>query len=335
MSVLKIGSKGPQVTSLQLNLKTVGFFKFEADGDFGPDTLMCVKQFQKSIGIKADGIVGEQTMAKLRENVDLIKKKSISSSRPVIATSVEQKPLALRCLELTATIETSQAPPHCFAMVSGNFDKMAVSFGALQWNFGQKSLQPILNNIINNYPQVAASVFQNNLQTLKKLLAGRFEELMSYFSNIQVQDKNAWLQWQEQFKKLGYTKECVEAQLKEASAKYQAALAMCEDYGLYTENAVALMFDIIVQNGSIKSSTRASILQDFSSAKNETEKLVIIANRRAADAKAEWQKDVLARKETIARGFGKVHGKNFDLKSDFGISNVEAKDLKSYKLSAA
>lgn len=333
MPLLKIGSQGHEVEVLQQNLKSAGFFKYKIDGEFGPDTLTCVKQFQKSIGIKADGIVGAQTYVKLNEALENIRKNSTPKTRPAVSTSV--KPLSLRCLELTATIETSQTPPHCFAVVSGNFDKMAVSFGALQWNFGQKSLQPILNEIISKHPLVATTIFKNNFETLKKLLTGPHEELMTYFSNIQTQDKASWLQWKEQFKNLGYTAECVNAQLKEASTKYQTALNMCRDYGLLTENAVALMFDIVVQNGSIKNSTRTAILSDFKSVKNETEKLIIVAKRRAADAKPEWQKDVLARKETIARGLGIVHGKTFNLETEFGIRPIEASELGSTRANAA
>lgn len=329
MSLLKMGSKGSAVTDLQKLLKGAGFFKFDIDGDYGPQTEACVKQFQKSVKIKADGIAGPTTFAHLE------KWKSTSKTKTTTPFTSTNKPLALRCLELTATIETGELPPHCFAGVSGNFDKMAVSFGALQWNFGMKSLQPILNDLISKKPQVVKKVFGNNYDILTKLLNGPHDELMHYFSSIQVNDKNLWLNWKEQFKNLGYTKECVDAQLKEANAKYQKALTLCEDYGLFTENAVALMFDIIVQNGSIKSTTRAAILQDFASAKNETEKLVIVARRRSADSKPEWQKDVLTRKETIATGSGKVHGRNLNLEVDFGIRHVEAKDLESVKLKVA
>ncbi|MBY0553171.1 peptidoglycan-binding protein [bacterium] len=329
MSALKIGSKGREVESLQQNLKSAGFFRFEIDGDFGPQTETSVKQFQKAAKIKADGIAGPTTLSQLQNW------KSRNSSKTTTNISANKKPLALRCLELTATIETGELPPHCFAGVSGNFDKMAVSFGALQWNFGMKSLQPILNELITKKPQVVKKVFGDHYEVLTKLLKEPHDELMKYFSSIQVENKNLWLVWKEQFKNLGYTKECVDAQLKEANAKYQTALNMCADYGLYTENAVALMFDIVVQNGSIKSATRTAILQDFVSAKNETEKLVIVARRRSADSKPEWQKDVLARKETIAKGFGKIHGKNLNLETDFGIRSVEAADLKSPKSKVA
>lgn len=59
MTTLKLNSRGSEVVILQqkLNLK--------ADGIFGPLTEEAVKQFQKDNGLKADGIVGTNTWAKI------------------------------------------------------------------------------------------------------------------------------------------------------------------------------------------------------------------------------------------------------------------------------
>lgn len=57
MDVLKKGSKGPAVVTLQ------EFLKITADGDFGPKTESAVKSYQKKNGLVADGIVGPKTWA--------------------------------------------------------------------------------------------------------------------------------------------------------------------------------------------------------------------------------------------------------------------------------
>ena len=57
MTVLKKGSKGPAVVTLQ------EFLKLKADGDFGPKTESAVKAWQKSHGLIDDGIVGKKTWA--------------------------------------------------------------------------------------------------------------------------------------------------------------------------------------------------------------------------------------------------------------------------------
>lgn len=53
--VLKIGSKGKEVKSLQ---EYLGIY---ADGDFGPNTEKYVKKWQSENGLSADGIVGPKT----------------------------------------------------------------------------------------------------------------------------------------------------------------------------------------------------------------------------------------------------------------------------------
>lgn len=65
MSVLKQGSKGPEVTDLQIKLQRLGFKPGMADGRFGPGTKKALIAFQKSMGLKADGIAGPRTRSAL------------------------------------------------------------------------------------------------------------------------------------------------------------------------------------------------------------------------------------------------------------------------------
>lgn len=62
-SLLKLGSKGDKVKSLQNKLIKIGedLSKFGADGDFGEETDKAVKKFQSQVGIAVDGIVGPET----------------------------------------------------------------------------------------------------------------------------------------------------------------------------------------------------------------------------------------------------------------------------------
>lgn len=64
--VLKIGSSGELVKTLQTNLNTLGFNCGTADGVFGANTLTAVKSFQTKHGLTVDGIVGEQTLAAIQ-----------------------------------------------------------------------------------------------------------------------------------------------------------------------------------------------------------------------------------------------------------------------------
>lgn len=66
MPLLKRGSSGPDVLTLQSALKQLGFDPNGVDGHFGPGTEAAVKAFQTSKGLNADGIAGPNTMAALQ-----------------------------------------------------------------------------------------------------------------------------------------------------------------------------------------------------------------------------------------------------------------------------
>lgn len=63
--VLKRGSRGSEVTALQNQLKTMGYFTVEPTGFYGPVTQQAVQKLQGDQGIPADGIVGKKTWSVL------------------------------------------------------------------------------------------------------------------------------------------------------------------------------------------------------------------------------------------------------------------------------
>ena len=71
MAVLKRGSSGPDVLTLQSTLKQLGFDPNGVDGTFGPGTEAAVKAFQQSKGLTPDGMVGPDTMAALQSSASV------------------------------------------------------------------------------------------------------------------------------------------------------------------------------------------------------------------------------------------------------------------------
>lgn len=81
MAVYKRGSVGEAVKQIQ---KALGI---KADGIFGTGTEAAVKKFQKENGLYADGIVGNKTMAKLMEKMDTDISPII---KPVVALDIRE-----------------------------------------------------------------------------------------------------------------------------------------------------------------------------------------------------------------------------------------------------
>jgi peptidoglycan hydrolase-like protein with peptidoglycan-binding domain len=82
--LLRRGSRGQDVKELQSILKTKGLYSKSIDGIFGSGTENGVRGFQKSVGIKVDGIVGPVTISRLKDN-----SQSSDSSRGDSERSVE------------------------------------------------------------------------------------------------------------------------------------------------------------------------------------------------------------------------------------------------------
>ena len=68
MPVLKLGSSGTEVTSLQQRLKELGFDPNGVDGNFGGGTQAAVIAFQRANKLEPDGKVGPGTAAALGLN---------------------------------------------------------------------------------------------------------------------------------------------------------------------------------------------------------------------------------------------------------------------------
>ena len=64
-AVIKRGSRGDEVVTLQKKLKQWGYYDGSVDGVFGAGTEKAVQYFQRKNGLTADGVVGAKTAAAL------------------------------------------------------------------------------------------------------------------------------------------------------------------------------------------------------------------------------------------------------------------------------
>lgn len=65
LPILRQGITGPAVARVQETLRVRGFYDGEIDGIFGPGTEAAVKDFQASVQLAADGVVGPATWGAL------------------------------------------------------------------------------------------------------------------------------------------------------------------------------------------------------------------------------------------------------------------------------
>lgn len=314
MPAYQLGSRGEEVRAIQRKLTEHGLYRGPIDGDYGGGTQAAVLGFQKVKGLQADGVVDAATWRAL-----------MGSDLP--APAIASESLIFRCLALTGSFETGKGPPDCFCGISGDFDGQGISFGVLQWNFGQGTLQKLLADMTARHSDIVGGIFGDHLDALTTALASDSDELMSFARSVQHPVKKyVYEPWSGFAKSLGRTPEFQAIQTEHAQGIFERALALSREYGLWSERGAALMFDIVTQNGSISRLTKARILGEIqalpaslSEDQRELRKMEIIANRRAEAANPRWVDDVRVRKLCIATGAGSVHGIPYRLDDQFGI----------------
>jgi len=314
---LQRGAKGREVTRLEIRLGELGLYDGGFDDSFGPGLEKAVAAFQRQRGLPATGVADDATSQAL-----------FADPSPRLA-AVKGKPLDFRCLMLTSLFETDQGVPGCFGALAGSFDGQGISFGVLQWNLGQGTLQTLLKRVNAANPEVLKQAFGDGCDKLVGILSGGSKAGLAFASTIQDGKNRVSEPWKSRFKALGAAQACQDAQPESAAGYFDTGRALFAEYGLTSERGMALMFDIAVQNGSIKPPTRAQIFADFAGIpagatreEREVARMRIIANRRADASNA--AADVRSRKLTIAEGVGVVHGNGVDVERHYGITLAPA-----------
>jgi hypothetical protein len=309
------GCSGPEVKRLQIKLKNLGLYTGPIEGLFGGGTESAVRTFQRKRGLHVDGKVGQETWAALFDG------------ETIPAPQITVEPLEKRCLALTGCFESGCMIPESFSCLTGDFDGQGISLGILQWNFGQQSLQPLLNEMDSLHGDILKEIFGESHKILTEVMYKySFRDQMAWVQSIQSARHDFYEPWKGLFKTLGRNEAFQDIQIKHSSEAFQRAKKLCREFGVRSERAIALMFDVVVQNGSIGNETRDKINLDISrlapdipSEDLEVEKMRIVANRRAEASRSQFREDVRRRKLCCANGAGTVHGVDYDLEHQFGI----------------
>lgn len=89
-AVVKSGSRGATVRTIQTKLKRWGYYNGNVDGIFGSQTTVAVKYFQRKNGLTVDGIVGKATAAAMGVSLS-----GVSSSGSTSASGISNSDLYL------------------------------------------------------------------------------------------------------------------------------------------------------------------------------------------------------------------------------------------------
>lgn len=147
--LVRFGSQGEWVNKVQAALRQHGFPFLPMDGGFGRDTLEALMAFQNaSFGPgQADGVVGPNTATALGIAWPPVARQTTApQSMASTAAAPANIPADWKAaaVKITPGFEVAGDP---YQGVEGNFDAMGISCGALQWNIGSNSLQPMLRAV--------------------------------------------------------------------------------------------------------------------------------------------------------------------------------------------
>jgi hypothetical protein len=257
-------------------------------------------------------------------------------------------------LKITGHFEDSDDP---LGAVSGNFDKMGISLGVLQWNIGSNSLQPIVRAIgkaavTSTMPQFGEHLWQACNSTVteglaivrawqpnNKLPKAVFNELKAYVRSQPFQDQQ------------------LKVARKVGNTAWTAAVDWANKQGreTATKREFCWFYDVFTQNGGLKSVTPKKVqdyidnhgadsaddlICDWLAARSDDARgaidsrknaklwrdavataklfLFVASFLRTAEASSVWQSDVMNRKGTIALGVGWAHAEKHDVTSITG-----------------
>ena len=245
------GRSAPRSSSCNGAWRRIGLYVGPIDGVFGGGTETAVRMFQRQSHLVVDGIVGPRTWSALLPGTT------------IAPPAITRRSLARRCLALTGSFETGLPPPDCFAALSGDFDDQGLSLGVCQWNLGQGTLQPLLARMVAEHPGIVETIFHDRTPELRALLTAPRAEQLAWARSLQDGRHRLYEPWRGYLKTLARREEFQRLQERAAGRLLGLARRLCTTYQVRSQRALALMFDIVVQNGGIGPLVAARIARDI------------------------------------------------------------------------
>ena len=177
-SVLKKGSKGEAVKTLQRNLNTAIGAGLSVDGSFGPACYEAVKKFQSKYGLSVDGIAGPATQKKLSDVIASKSSSGSSSSSSVLKTGSRGENVKTLQRNLNAAIGAGLSVdgifgPSCYAAVRSFQSRYGLSVDGIVGPATQKKLASVIankKNVVVATPTLRKGSKGENVKTLQRNL---------------------------------------------------------------------------------------------------------------------------------------------------------------------
>lgn len=286
-----------------------------------------VAGLQSELGLKADGIYGPMTVAAVRALQDKFKLSRTGRITEGLcrAAGLTWPTLFERCLNLTSEFEGTG-----FSLAVGpadTGDSAGVTFGIVGFTSYNGELQRLLRTFSNTNPSTFRSVLESSLGTS----AGDF------WATIESGDNKALgaisLGYDGRVKphvklllsRLGATTTMRALEIHEARRRYWmlAESQAKELWATPPPRALALMFDVAVQNGGLRELEISDCLAASDEHDTQLEMMwrVVKAIHSRLTSRKRGQRiinDCLGRKRAIVSGHGMVHGREWWVDS-FGV----------------
>lgn len=241
-----------------------------------------------------------------------------SQSAPAAAdaaaeSATDQIPLAqaqLMALQITTCFEGGKSMN--YQALADNFDEQGMSFGLIQWNFGQNTLGPLLKKMLARDAAVFAGCFgpSTNYAVLKTALdRNDQDDQFTWTLELQARDKAAW---RAAFEAVGAVDEFNAIQREQAAAEYHPLVMQAVDQlrhiaptliGALEFRSYAALFDLCVQQHAITKALDAIRLRvKNQKPASQCDLLKIAVVERGRVANAQWQSDCISRRMGILAG---------------------------------
>ena len=243
-----------------------------------------------------------------------------------------------KCLSITGSFEGAS-----WSGSSGNWDGQGISVFILQWNIGQKTLQPLLMAMnqfdMRKFEDLAGDKAQKIVDlclapdriTVQDIVseitfgnnfvipAGK-EEIF-FKGGMQIRPE-----WKKVFSDLGNNFK--DQQLDAAQHYFDQAIQECIAFKLNTERSIAFMFDFCVQRGKGNLSPEQKEFLVISKSPDyieddDTWLKHLLEEDLQRSMQSPWHQYSYSRRACILNDGGIVNGKDYDLGAEFGLNDSQ------------